>query len=78
MHGSAIALLEEPKTSRRRDHANQLSQEMYDLRDSIARRTFEIFASRGSTPATSWPIGFRPRWSFFILPILRFRNLPSR
>ena len=47
MHGSAIALLEEPKTSRRRDHANQLSQEMYDLRDSIARRAFESFASRG-------------------------------
>jgi HSP20 family molecular chaperone IbpA len=45
MHGSAIALLEEPKTRRQRDHANQLIQEMHDLRDSIARRAFEISAS---------------------------------
>jgi HSP20 family molecular chaperone IbpA len=47
MHGSAIALLEEPKTAHRRDHANQLIHEMHDLRDSIARRAFEIFASHG-------------------------------
>jgi HSP20 family molecular chaperone IbpA len=47
MHGSAIALLGEPKTSRRRDHANQLIEQMHDLRDRIARRAFEIFASRG-------------------------------
>ena len=47
MHGSAIALLEEPKTSRRRDHTEQLIDQMHDLRDCIARRAFEIFASRG-------------------------------
>jgi HSP20 family protein len=47
MHGSAIALLEEPKTSRRPDHTNQLIEQMHDLRDCIARRAFEIFASRG-------------------------------
>ncbi len=47
MHGSAIALLEEPKTSRRRDHANQLIEQMHDLRDCIAHRAFEIFAGRG-------------------------------
>ncbi len=47
MHGSAIALLEEPKNSRRRDHTNQLIEQMHDLRDCIARRAFEIFASRG-------------------------------
>ncbi len=47
MHGSAIALLEEPKTSRRRDHAIQLIEQMHDLRDCIAHRAFEIFASRG-------------------------------
>jgi HSP20 family molecular chaperone IbpA len=46
MHGSVFALLEEPKISRQRDHTNQLIQEMHDLRDSIARRAFEIFASR--------------------------------
>ena len=47
MYGSAIALLEEPKTSRRRVCTSQLIQGMHDVRDSIARRAFEIFASRG-------------------------------
>lgn len=47
MHGSAIALLEEPKTSRRQDHANQLNQEVQDLRDHINRRAFEIFSIHG-------------------------------
>ncbi len=47
MHGSAIALLEEPRTSRRQDHANQLIEQMHDLRDCIAHRAFEIFANRG-------------------------------
>jgi HSP20 family molecular chaperone IbpA len=47
MHGSAIALLEEPKTSRRRDHADHLMQEIDDLRDHINRRAFEIFSIHG-------------------------------
>lgn len=47
MHGSAIALLEEPRTSRRRNAGIQLIEEMQDLRDSINRRAFEIFASNG-------------------------------
>jgi HSP20 family protein len=47
MHGSAIALLEEPKKVRRRDHTNELIEQMNDLRECIARRAFEIFASRG-------------------------------
>jgi len=47
MHGSAIALLEEPKTSRRPNHTNQLIEQMHDLRDCIARRAFEIFAGIG-------------------------------
>ena len=47
MHGTAIALLEEPKTGRRREHTNQLIEQMHDLRDCIARRAFEIFAGRG-------------------------------
>ncbi len=46
IHGSAIALLEEPGTSRRRACTNQPIQEMHDLRDCIARRAFEIFEGR--------------------------------
>ena len=46
MNGSAIALLEEPKTSRRQHQTHQLIEQMHDLRDCIARRAFEIFASR--------------------------------
>jgi HSP20 family protein len=47
MHGSSVVLPEEPKTSRRRGDTNELMQEMRDLRNRIARRAFEIFASRG-------------------------------
>jgi HSP20 family molecular chaperone IbpA len=47
MHGSAIALLEEPKISRRQDHANHLIQEIHDLRDHINRRAFEISSIHG-------------------------------
>ena len=47
MYGSAIALLEEPKTSRQRNNAIQLIQDMHNLHDNIARRAFEIFASNG-------------------------------